>query len=182
MQCHAADEECNRMQCNEIFENASECINMHWNAYGEKLHHFWGKTTLIPTGRGYPRVNGGPPSGSSVSRSTQRHRSGPARQPFPRSRTCRRGFFSRRRTVDTVDTVADSESLERQVVGLDGECGRRIHEGVWRFSCETCDADWCASCERTSSAERAGKRTRRGEEPRGKERSPTARFKREQPE
>jgi hypothetical protein len=23
----------------------------------------------------------------------------------------------------------------------DGECGRRIHEGVWRYSCETCDAE-----------------------------------------
>jgi hypothetical protein len=50
MQCHAADEECNRMECNEIVENASECIYMHWNAYdGKKLHHFWEKTTLIPS-------------------------------------------------------------------------------------------------------------------------------------
>ena len=48
MQCHAAGEECNGMECNEIVENASECINMHWNAYGKKLHHFWEKTTLIP--------------------------------------------------------------------------------------------------------------------------------------
>ena len=48
MQCHAAGEECNGMECNEIVENASECINMHLNAYGKKLHHFWEKTTLIP--------------------------------------------------------------------------------------------------------------------------------------
>ena len=48
MQCHAADEECNRMECNEIVENASECNSMHWNAYGKKLHHFWEKTTLLP--------------------------------------------------------------------------------------------------------------------------------------
>jgi hypothetical protein len=50
MQCHAADEECNRMECNEIVENASECNSMHWNAYGKKLHHFWEKTTLLPDG------------------------------------------------------------------------------------------------------------------------------------
>ena len=59
----------------------------------------------------------------------------------------------------------------------DGECGRRIHEGVWRYSCETCDADWCASCERTSSEGRASKRTRRGGEPGGRERTPTAQVK-----
>ena len=63
----------------------------------------------------------------------------------------------------------------------DGECGRRIHEGVWRYSCETCDADWCASCERTSSEGRASKRTRRGGEPGGRERTPTAQVKRKAP-
>ena len=59
----------------------------------------------------------------------------------------------------------------------DGECGRRIHEGVWRYSCETCDADWCASCERTSREERATKRTRRGDE-----RTPSAQIGKEAPE
>jgi len=58
----------------------------------------------------------------------------------------------------------------------DGECGRRIHEGVWRYSCETCDADWCASCERTSHEERATKRARRGGE-----RTPPAQFGKEVP-
>ena len=38
----------NRRKCNENVENASECIKMHKNAYGKKLHHFRGKTTLIP--------------------------------------------------------------------------------------------------------------------------------------
>ena len=56
MQCHASGEECNGMECNEIVENASECINMHLNAYGKKLHHFWEKTTLIPSWACRPRV------------------------------------------------------------------------------------------------------------------------------
>jgi hypothetical protein len=58
MQCHAAGEECNRMECNEMVENALECINMHWNAYGKKLHHFWEKTTLIPRGKRGAQVDG----------------------------------------------------------------------------------------------------------------------------
>jgi hypothetical protein len=35
---------------NENVENASECMNMHLNAYGKKQHHFREKTTLIPAG------------------------------------------------------------------------------------------------------------------------------------
>ena len=48
MQYHAAREECNRMECNENVENASECSKMHKNAYGKKPHHFREKTPLIP--------------------------------------------------------------------------------------------------------------------------------------
>ena len=40
MQYHAAGEECIWMKCNENDENASECIDMHWNAYVKKQHHF----------------------------------------------------------------------------------------------------------------------------------------------
>ncbi len=40
MQYQAAGEECNWMKCNENDENASECIDMHWNAYVKKQHHF----------------------------------------------------------------------------------------------------------------------------------------------
>ena len=43
MQYHAAGEECIWMKCNENDENASECIDMHWNAYVKK-------TTHIPAG------------------------------------------------------------------------------------------------------------------------------------
>ena len=48
MQYHAAREECNRMECNENVENASECSKMHKNAYGKKPHHFREKTPRIP--------------------------------------------------------------------------------------------------------------------------------------
>ena len=48
MQYHAACEECNRMECNENVENASECKQMHKNAYGKNQHHFREKTTTIP--------------------------------------------------------------------------------------------------------------------------------------
>jgi hypothetical protein len=37
---HAAGEECIWMKCNENDENASECVDMHWNAYVKKQHHF----------------------------------------------------------------------------------------------------------------------------------------------
>ena len=49
MQYHAACEECNRMECNENVENASECKQMHKNAYGKNQHHFREKTTTIPS-------------------------------------------------------------------------------------------------------------------------------------
>jgi hypothetical protein len=48
MQYHAGGDECIRMKCNENGENASECMNMHLNAYGKKQHHFREKTTRIP--------------------------------------------------------------------------------------------------------------------------------------
>ena len=48
MHLYAACEECNRMECNENVENASECSKMHKNAYGKKPHHFREKTPLIP--------------------------------------------------------------------------------------------------------------------------------------
>jgi hypothetical protein len=50
MQYHAAGEECIWMKCNENDENASECIDMHWNAYVKKQHHFRLKTTHFPDG------------------------------------------------------------------------------------------------------------------------------------
>ena len=32
---------------NEMHMNADACIRMHMNAYGKKLLHFWGKTTMV---------------------------------------------------------------------------------------------------------------------------------------
>ena len=56
MQYHAAREECNRMECNENVENASECSKMHKNAYGKKPHHFREKNPRIPNYSACPPV------------------------------------------------------------------------------------------------------------------------------
>ena len=78
-------------------------------------------------------------------------------------------------------TFARRGTPSRDRLKCDGACGRRIPEGVWRYSCETCDADWCASCERTSSEERASKKARRGSAPGSRERTPTAPAEKEAP-
>jgi hypothetical protein len=52
MHYHAEGDECIWMKCNENVKNASKCMNMHLNAYGEKQHHFREKTTLIPLSGG----------------------------------------------------------------------------------------------------------------------------------
>ena len=36
---HAADQECNNIECNEILLNASKCTRMQQNAVSNKLHH-----------------------------------------------------------------------------------------------------------------------------------------------
>ena len=53
--------------------------------------------------------------------------------------------------------------------------------GMVQYSCENCDADWCASCERTSSEEKASKKARRGSAPGRRERTPTAQAEKEAP-